>query len=188
MSIDTVLVTHDKLDVLMPLVVEQQQDFGKKVDLAMTRAFFEGIVDRGPTFQIVAMEEGVAVGLVMVDPIPNFQFADNVAYVHDVYVTETHRGARGIGAYLMAAAFVEAMRRGYEFAEGETHPDNSPARKLYDRMAQKLGIGIKVIDSVRYLIDLRPGIDRARNEPEYLDRLASPRLFGRQTARTGADA
>jgi ribosomal protein S18 acetylase RimI-like enzyme len=187
-SIDTVVVSKDKLDMLMPLIVEQQYDCGKEVDLDTTRTFFEGIVDHEASFQIMAAEEGVAVGFVMVDPIPNLQFADKVAYVHDVFVTESLRGVRGIGAILMAAGFAEAMRRGYEFAEGETDPDNRPARKLYDRMAKKLGIGCKEVASVRYLVDLRPGIERARREPEYLDLLATPRLLGRQSAQPGADS
>ncbi|WP_131888641.1 GNAT family N-acetyltransferase [Actinomadura rubrisoli] len=181
------MVTKDELDMFMPLIVEQQYDAGKEVDLATTRTFFEGVVGDEASFQIMAVEKGVAVGCVMVDPIPNLQFADKVAYAHDVYVTESLRGVRGIGAYLVAAGFVEAMRRGYEFAEGETHPDNRPARRLYDRMAKKLGVSYKEVASVRYLVDLRSGIERARHEPEYLDRLATPRLFSRQSARSGAD-
>ncbi|MEV0277855.1 GNAT family N-acetyltransferase [Streptomyces sp. NPDC050610] len=188
MSIDTVVVSEDRLDMLMPLIVEQQHDCGKKVDLTTTRTFFEGIVGHEASFQIMAAEDGVAVGFVMVDPIPNLQFADKVAYVHDVFVTEPLRGGRGIGAFLVAAAFAESMRRGYEFAEGETEPDNRPARKLYDRMAQKLGIGCKEVASVRYLVDLRPGIERARSEPDYLDRIAAPRLLSRESARPVADA
>ncbi|GAA1898491.1 GNAT family N-acetyltransferase [Streptantibioticus ferralitis] len=188
MSIDTVVVSKDKLDMLMPLIVEQQYDCGKEVDLATTRTFFEGIVDNEASFQIMAAEDDVAVGFVMVDPIPNLQFADKVAYVHDVFVTESLRGVRGIGAILMVAGFAEAMRRGYEFAEGETDPDNRPARKLYERMAKKLGIGCKEVASVRYLVDLRPGIERARREPEYLDLLATPQLLSRQSARPGADS
>ncbi|MEU8591160.1 GNAT family N-acetyltransferase [Streptomyces sp. NPDC048664] len=184
---DTVVVSKDQLDMLMPLVVEQQHDCGKEVDLAGTRTFFEGIVGREASFQIMAVEAGTAVGLVMVDPLPNLQFADNVAYVHDVYVTESLRGVRGIGAILVAAAFVEAMRRGYEFAEGETEPDNRAARGLYDRMARKLGVGCQEVDSVRYLLDLRPGIERARNEPDYLSLLATPRLLSRLSARPGTD-
>ncbi|MEV5282490.1 GNAT family N-acetyltransferase [Streptomyces sp. NPDC051994] len=186
MSIETVVVSKDELDVLMPLIVEQQHDCGKEVDLASTRAFFEGLVGHEASFQIMAVEEGVAVGLVMVDPIPNLQFADKVAYVHDVYVTESLRGVLGIGALLVAAGFVESMRRGYEFAEGETEPDNSAARKLYNRLARKLGVGCKEVDSVRYLLDLRPGIERARNEPDYLDQLSSPRLLSRLSARPGS--
>ncbi|MFD7165285.1 GNAT family N-acetyltransferase [Streptomyces violascens] len=185
MSIETVVVTKDQLDMLMPLVVEQQHDCGKEVDLDSTRTFFEGLVGHEATFQVVAVEDGVAVGLVMVDPIPNLQFADKVAYVHDVYVTESLRGVLGIGALLVAAAFVEAMRRGYEFAEGETEPDNRAARGLYVRLAKKLGVGCKEVDSVRYLLDLRPGIERARNEPAYLDQLATPRLLSRLSARPG---
>ncbi|MFI6055424.1 GNAT family N-acetyltransferase [Streptomyces violascens] len=187
MSIETVVVSKDELDTLMPLIVEQQHDCGKEVDLASTRAFFEGLVGHEATFQIMAVEEGVAVGLVMVDPIPNLQFADKVAYVHDVYVTESLRGVRGIGALLVAAGFVESMRRGYEFAEGETEPDNSPARKLYNRLAKKLGVGCKEVDSVRYLLDLRPGIERARDEPGYLDQLSTPRLLSRLSARPAAE-
>ncbi len=186
-GLETVVVSKDQLDVLMPLIVEQQHDCGKEVDLASTRTFFEGIVGQEASFQIMAVEEGVAVGLVMVDPLPNLQFADKVAYVHDVYVTEALRGSRGIGALLVAAGFVEAMRRGYEFAEGETEPDNHPARKLYDRMAKKLGVGCKEVDSVRYLLDLRPAIERVRDEPDYLDQLATPRLLSRLSARPGAD-
>ncbi|MGX2993478.1 GNAT family N-acetyltransferase [Streptomyces sp. JNUCC 64] len=187
MSIDTVVVGRDQLDLLIPLIVEHQRACGREVDLAITRAFFEGVVGNDASFQIIAIEEGAAVGCVMVDPIPNLQFADNVAYVHDVYVTEPLRGFRGIGPILMAAAFVEAMRRGYEYAEGETEPDNTPARKLYDRLAKKMGVGCKDVGSVRYLLDLRPGIERARNEPEYLDRLASPRLLSRLSAPPEAD-
>ncbi|MFI9249783.1 GNAT family N-acetyltransferase [Streptomyces sp. NPDC053069] len=187
MGLETVVVSKDQLDMLMPLIVEQQHDCGKEVDLASTRTFFEGIVGQEASFQIMAVEEGTAVGLVMVDPLPNLQFADNVAYVHDVYVTESLRGSRGIGALLVAAGFVEAMRRGYEFAEGETEPDNHPARKLYARMAKKLGVGCKEVDSVRYLLDLRPAIERVRNEPDFQDQLATPRLLGRLSARSGAD-
>jgi ribosomal protein S18 acetylase RimI-like enzyme len=186
-SIETVMVTKDQLDMLMPLIVEQQYDCGKKVDLVSTRTFFEAIVGHDASFQIMAVEGGTAVGLVMVDPIPNLQFADKVAYVHDVFVTESLRGVRGIGALLVAAGFVEAMRRGYEFAEGETEPGNRAARKLYERMLKKLGIGFKEVESVRYLLDLRPAIERARDEPEYLDRLATPRLLSRLGARPGAD-
>ncbi|WP_159047952.1 GNAT family N-acetyltransferase [Streptomyces sp. WM6378] len=186
MSIETVVVSKDQLDMLMPLIVEQQHDCGKKVDLPSTRTFFEGIVGLEATFQIMAVEDGVAVGLAMVDPIPNLQFADKVAYVHDVYVTESLRGSLGIGALLVAAAFVESMRRGYEFAEGETEPDNNAARKLYVRLAEKLGVGCKEVDSVRYLLDLRPGIERAHTEPGYLDRLGNPRLLSRLGARPGA--
>ncbi|MET9415926.1 GNAT family N-acetyltransferase [Streptomyces klenkii] len=188
MSIDTVVVSKDKLDMLMPLIAEQQYDCGKEVDLVTTRTFFESIADNGARFQMMAVEEGVAVGFVMVDPLPNLQFADNVAYVHDVYVTESHRGVRGIGASVIAAVFTECMRRGYEFAEGETEPDNRPARGLYKRMAEKLGIGCKEVASVRYLMDLRPGIERAHREPEYLDRIATPRLLSRLSARPGADS
>ncbi|CAM5300765.1 GNAT family N-acetyltransferase [Streptomyces xanthochromogenes] len=183
MSIETVVLSKDQLDMLMPLIVEQQHDCGKEVDLDSTRTFFEGLVGHEATFQIVAVEDGVAVGLAMVDPIPNLQFADNVAYIHDVYVTEALRGSRGIGPLLVASSFVEAMRRGYEFAEGETEPDNSPARKLYARLAAKLGVGFKEVDSMRYLLDLRPAIERAHSEPEYLDRLATPRLLSRLSAR-----
>jgi ribosomal protein S18 acetylase RimI-like enzyme len=186
-SIETVVVSKDQLDMLMPLIVEQQHDCGKEVDLASTRTFFEGVVGQAASFQMMAVEAGVAVGLAMVDPIPNLQFADDVAYVHDVYVTESHRGLRGIGAFLVGAGFVEAMRRGYEFAEGETEPDNRAARKLYGRMARKLGVGCKEVDSVRYLLDLRPAIERARNEPEFLDLLADPRLLSRLSARPGAE-
>ncbi|MER8012034.1 GNAT family N-acetyltransferase [Streptomyces sp. NPDC094149] len=187
MSIDTVVVGKDHLDMLMPLIVEQQYDVGKEVDLVSTRAFFEGIVGHETSFQVMAIEDGVAVGLVMVDPIPNLQFADKVAYVHDVFVTESLRGVRGIGALLLAAGFVEAMRRGYEFGEGETEPDNRAARSLYNRFGKRMGIGCKEVDSVRYLLDLRPGIQRARNEPDYLDQLATPRLISRLSARPAAD-
>lgn len=187
MGIETLVVKKDHLDMLMPLILEQQHDCGKEVDLATTRAFFDGLVEKEDVFQIVAVEDGVAVGFVMVDPMPNLQFADNVAYVHDVFVTESLRGARGIGSLLVAAAFVELMRRGYEFAEGETGPENHPARKLYNRMAQKLGLGCKEVPSVRYLMDLRPGIERARGDAEYLDQLTSPRLLSRLGARPAAD-
>ncbi|MFE2277694.1 GNAT family N-acetyltransferase [Streptomyces sp. NPDC059454] len=187
MSLDMVVVGKDQLDMLMPLILEQQYDAGKEVDLASTRTFFEGIVGQETSFQVMAVEKGAAVGLVMIDPIPNLQFADNVAYVHDVYVTESLRGVRGIGAMLVAAAFVESMRRGYEFAEGETSPDNRAARNLYGRMSKKLGIGCKEVDSVRLLVDLRPGIQRARTEPGYLDQLATPRLISRLGERPGAD-
>jgi ribosomal protein S18 acetylase RimI-like enzyme len=183
-SIDTVVVSKDELDMLMPLIVEQQYDCGKEVDLATTRTFFEGIVDNESSFQIMAVEEGVAVGLAMVDPIPNLQFADNVAYAHDIFVTESLRGGRAIGAILLAAGFAEAMRRGYEFAEGETAPDNHPARKLYVRMAKKMGAGCKEVASVRFLVDLRPLIERARREPEYLGQFI--KFLGRQSAQPTA--
>jgi GNAT superfamily N-acetyltransferase len=59
-------------------------------------------------------------------------------YLQDLFTSEAARG-RGVGAALIHAVYERAKAAGSPRVYWQTHETNTPARKLYDRVAENSG-------------------------------------------------
>ena len=104
---------------------------------AVKEASWARIMDpNSPMFSQLAEVDGVAVGLVNYLFHPIFWEETDLCYLNDLYVNEDARGS-GAGAALVQAVVDAAAGAGIDGVYWLTAEDNTRARKLYDRIAEK---------------------------------------------------
>lgn len=129
---------HEQLDELLPLIAAYQRFYGVEApDDARNRAFFARFVaptEAGLLLSARAAAGDEAVGFACLYWMPESVGASDVALLHDLYVSETHRSA-GAGRALIDAAIEEARRHGAARLSWRTALDNRRAQRLYESYA-----------------------------------------------------
>lgn len=97
---------------------------------------FERLLDTDRVQQngLIALQDGVAVGLVHFIYHPHNWLIEDVCYLQDLYADPTVRGT-GVGRELIEAVYKAADVNGTPTVYWLTQDFNNTARKLYDRMA-----------------------------------------------------
>jgi len=91
-----------------------------------------------PVHAMVAEEEGQLVGLVhYLFHRSTISIAPN-CYLQDLFTQESARG-KGVGRMLINAVYEQAKLAGLTRVYWQTHQSNSPAMKLYDKVAEHSG-------------------------------------------------
>ena len=91
-----------------------------------------------PMHAMVAEEEGQLVGLVhYLFHRSTISIAPN-CYLQDLFTQESARG-KGVGRMLINAVYEQAKLAGLTRVYWQTHQSNSPAMKLYDKVAEHSG-------------------------------------------------
>lgn len=87
---------------------------------------------------LVALRDGVPVGLAHVCATPSPIRAADIGFLNDLFVDPEVRGGR-VGEALLSAVADLARDRGWPLVRWITADDNYRARTLYDRVASKAG-------------------------------------------------
>jgi GNAT superfamily N-acetyltransferase len=87
---------------------------------------------------VIAVLDGVPVGLAHFQSIPSPLEATHVGFLDDLFVADTARG-KGVAKALLAHLNQVGQERGWEIVSWITADDNYRARSLYDQVAQKAG-------------------------------------------------
>jgi len=91
-----------------------------------------------PVHAMVAEEEGQLVGLVhYLFHRSTISIAPN-CYLQDLFTQESVRG-KGVGRMLINAVYEQSKLAGLTRVYWQTHESNSPAMKLYDKVAEHSG-------------------------------------------------
>ena len=98
--------------------------------LESSRAWWQGLIDRGCPFE-VARDEAQVVGWCDITPVPRPAFS-HVGTLAIGLLAE-YRG-RGIGRPLLAATIADARRYGLERIELDVFASNTRARRLYEAL------------------------------------------------------
>jgi GNAT superfamily N-acetyltransferase len=102
------------------------------------RTFARLLDEREPMHAALAWRGGEAVGLVHHIFHRSTWTAGDYAYLQDLYVDATCRGA-GVGRALIAHVYARAEAAGCSRVYWLTHETNSDAMQLYDRVAERSG-------------------------------------------------
>jgi len=91
-----------------------------------------------PVHAMVAVEDGVLLGMVQFLFHRNTWFLDDVCYLQDLFTAEASRG-KGVARALIEAVYAKAQARGARRVYWMTHESNATAQLLYDKVADKSG-------------------------------------------------
>ena len=91
-----------------------------------------------PVHAMVAVEDGVLLGMVQLLFHRNTWFLDDVCYLQDLFTAEASRG-KGVARALIEAVYAKAQARGSRRVYWMTHESNATAQLLYDKVADKSG-------------------------------------------------
>ncbi len=91
-----------------------------------------------PMHAMVAVEDGVLLGMVQFLFHRNTWFLDDVCYLQDLFTAEASRG-KGVARALIEAVYAKAQARGARRVYWMTHESNATAQLLYDKVADKSG-------------------------------------------------
>ncbi|VFR23410.1 Histone acetyltransferase HPA2 and related acetyltransferases [plant metagenome] len=84
---------------------------------------------------VVELANGVLAGMAHYRAFPKPLLGQDAGFLDDLFVLPAHRG-EGIGRGLVAAVAAIARERGWPLVRWITAHDNTPARHLYDGMAE----------------------------------------------------
>jgi GNAT superfamily N-acetyltransferase len=87
---------------------------------------------------VIAVLDGVPVGLAHFQSIPSPLEAKHVGFLDDLFVADTARG-KGVAKALLVHLNQVGQQRRWEIVSWITADDNYRARSLYDQIAQKAG-------------------------------------------------
>jgi GNAT superfamily N-acetyltransferase len=91
-----------------------------------------------PVHAMVAVEDGVLLGMVQFLFHRNTWFLDDICYLQDLFTAEASRG-KGVARALIEAVCAKAQARGARRVYWMTHESNATAQLLYDKVADKSG-------------------------------------------------
>jgi GNAT superfamily N-acetyltransferase len=91
-----------------------------------------------PVHAMVAVEDGVLLGMVQYLFHRNTWFLEDVCYLQDLFTAEASRG-KGVARALIEAVYAKAQARGARRVYWMTHESNATAQLLYDKVADKSG-------------------------------------------------
>jgi GNAT superfamily N-acetyltransferase len=133
-------VEPEELDELLPLIAGYQRFYGvREPDDERNRAFFARFTapEAGAGVLLAARRGGRVCGFACVYWSQESIAAEDIAVLHDLFVTDAERGT-GAGRALIEAAATAARSRGLRTMTWMTALDNRVAQGLYDSLgAQK---------------------------------------------------
>lgn len=111
--------------------------YRERADPAKVQAAWQMLFDPATRLAgFVAVHEGRVVGLANWREFPDQLSASTGIFLDDLYVSPEARG-RGVGEQLLEALAQVARDRGIGVVRWITAPDNTTARRLYDRVAER---------------------------------------------------
>jgi GNAT superfamily N-acetyltransferase len=122
--------SDDDFDATTRLLAELGRPAPTEEKLPALRRTYAQHVGRADTGSMLALLDGMPVGLISLEFRRPFFTLQPQAWIPDLIVTEAARG-RDIGAALLDAAFAEAMRRGAYAAALESGHQRAVAHRLY---------------------------------------------------------
>ncbi|RJQ82090.1 GNAT family N-acetyltransferase [Pseudonocardiaceae bacterium YIM PH 21723] len=131
-------VTAESLPSLLPLMADYQRFYRREPDAARNEAFFTELLDGEEGLQLLATQDGKAVGFATLYWVRQSTVAQKNALLNDLYAVPETRGS-GVGYALLKAAAEHAAAAGFPALTWTTAPDNVVAQKLYDRFLAEAG-------------------------------------------------
>jgi GNAT superfamily N-acetyltransferase len=105
----------------------------------ITRSTWQRFFDpEEPVFALVAVSEGVLLGLVHYLYHRSTTRIEATCYLQDLYTVQAERG-RGVGKAMVLGVYERARADGLKRVYWQTHENNAAGRRLYDSVAQHLG-------------------------------------------------
>lgn len=125
--------TPGGVEALLPLIGEYQHFYGvDEPDERRNRGFFERFLAPSEAGVLLGAWDGATpVGFACVYFRPESVSAREVAYLHDLYVSDATRG-RGVGRALIDRAAALSRERGFPSLSWQTAVDNRRAQRLYE--------------------------------------------------------
>lgn len=125
--------------------------YGATVPEDVTETTFARCLDRNiPVYCFVAEADGVVVGFATVVLHLGTWSLAPVAYLEDLFVSDSVRG-QGVGRALLEFLVSACRDQGWRRLYWQTKPDNAAAQALYDKVGTRT-------DWVRYDVDLDRGL------------------------------
>lgn len=132
-------VTAADRDAWLPLWRAYLAFYKATLPEAVTETTWTRLLDPDePVHGALAWDGESAVGLVHYIFHRSTWVAGSYCYLNDLLVTEAARG-KGVGRALIAFVHAEAKARDTERVYWLTHETNTPARALYDQVAERSG-------------------------------------------------
>jgi GNAT superfamily N-acetyltransferase len=137
-------ITRQDFDAWKPLWDGYNAFYGREGETALPgeitqstwQRFFEA---NEPVFAWVAEIDGQVVGLVHYLFHRSTTRVEPVCYLQDLFTAQAARGA-GVGRALIQAVYGQAAAAGVTRVYWHTRGSNATARRLYDQVAQHLGV------------------------------------------------
>ena len=110
---------------------------GDPVDDAIAREVWSWLLEgKHGVAAILALSSGNVAGFVHYRPFARTLHGNLACYLDDLFVDASHRG-HGISAELVRQVCDVARSSGWTEVRWVTTPDNAPARRVYERIAQR---------------------------------------------------